>query len=128
IALRPAVVAAVVVVLAALGATSSPSVAKSEFLGWQHWDLRHSGDALVSVSYVWDAQYGGIHFPKKVTPVLRIAGPGRSLYWRATVLDAFNGTRWAQQLRSLALRTDGHGRTVVALGASSPPRGTKSGG
>jgi protein-glutamine gamma-glutamyltransferase len=125
IALRPTVVAAVVVVLAALGATSSPSVAKSEFLGWQHWDLRHSEDALVSVKYVWDAQYGGIHFPKKVTPVLRIAGPGRSLYWRATVLDGFDGTRWVQQLGTLAVRPDNHGRTVVAVGRSYPHAAAK---
>jgi protein-glutamine gamma-glutamyltransferase len=127
IALRPAVVAAVVVLLAALGATSSPSVAKSAFLGWQHWDLRHSEDAPVSVSYVWDAQYGGIHFPKKVTPVLRIAGPGRSLYWRATVLDAFDGTRWVQQLSPLPLRRDSHGRTLVGVGRSYPRAATRSG-
>ena len=125
IAARPAVVAGVAVVLAAIAATSSPSVAKSAFLGWQHWDPRHSGDAPVSVAYVWDAQYGGIHFPKKVTPVLRIAGPGRSLYWRATVLDAFDGARWVQQLRDLPDRPSDRGLTNVAVGPSYPKAAAK---
>ena len=44
----------------------------------------------VWVSYVWDANYGGIQFPKKVTTVLRINGPKRGLYWRATTLDLFD--------------------------------------
>ena len=43
----------------------------------------------VSVAYVWDAQYGGIRFPRKRTTVLEIKAPRRSLYWRAAVLDSF---------------------------------------
>jgi len=50
------------------------------------------------VRYVWDARYGGIRFPKKETTVLSIRAPRRPQYWRATVLDRFDGTRWREHL------------------------------
>ena len=53
-----------------------------------------SAGAPISVSYVWDAQYGGIQFSKKERTVLRITGPKRGLYWRATTLDQFDSDRW----------------------------------
>ena len=50
----------------------------------------------VSVRYVWDADYGGIEFPRKKTTVLRITGPKRGLYWRAATLDLFDSDRWLE--------------------------------
>jgi len=50
------------------------------------------------VRYLWDAHYGGVSFPKKITTVLSIRAPRRPMYWRATVLDRFDGTRWREHL------------------------------
>jgi transglutaminase-like putative cysteine protease len=97
--LQPAVVAGVVLALAAIGATSSEAVAKSEFLSWKRWDPYDRPDRPVGVRYVWDANYGGIRFPEKVTTVLTVEGPERAHYWRATTLDTFDGDRWIEDLR-----------------------------
>jgi transglutaminase-like putative cysteine protease len=86
------------VILCAVAAASSPAIAKSEFLGWQSWDFYTRPQTPVSVSYVWRSDYSGIHFPKKVTTVLRIKGPPASLYWRATTLDEFDGYGWIERL------------------------------
>ncbi|HEY7195847.1 MAG TPA: transglutaminaseTgpA domain-containing protein [Gaiellaceae bacterium] len=92
----PAIVAAAVLVLAAVGASTSQAVAKGAFLNWQAWDFYDPPDDPVSVSYVWAARYTGIDFPAKRTTVLKIKedGPRRALYWRATTLDEYNGTSW----------------------------------
>jgi transglutaminase-like putative cysteine protease len=99
--LRPAVVAGAVLALAALGATSSDAVAKSEFLSWKGWDPYDQPDRPVGVRYVWDANYGGVRFPAKATTVLTVDGPQRSLYWRATTLDTFSDNRWIEDLRPI---------------------------
>jgi transglutaminase-like putative cysteine protease len=93
---RLALVAAAAVVGGALALSSSPAVAKSAFLDWQHWDFYTRPQNAVSVRYIWDAQYGGVSFPKKTTTVLTIRAPRRPYYWRATVLDRFDGTRWLE--------------------------------
>jgi transglutaminase-like putative cysteine protease len=91
----PALVAGAVLVLAAAGASTSAAVAKDGVLAWERWDP--SGTARqVSVKYVWDANYGGIEFPKQRTTVLRVVGPKRGLYWRATTLDQFTDDRWIE--------------------------------
>jgi len=95
---RLALVAAAAVVGGALALSSSPAVAKSAFLDWQHWDFYTRPQNAVSVRYVWDAQYGGVSFPKKTTTVLTIHAPQRPYYWRATVLDRFDGTRWLEHV------------------------------
>ena len=91
-----AAVAGVAVVLCALVASTSPAVAKPEFLKWQGWDFYTRPQKPVSVDYVWNSSYGGIRFPKKVTTVLKIKGPPQSLYWRATTLDVFDGRGWVE--------------------------------
>ena len=96
---RLALVAAVAVLGGALALSSSPAVAKSAFLDWQHWDPYTKPQEAVSVRYVWDANYGGVLFPKKRTTVLTIRAPHRSFYWRATVLERFDGTRWLEDVR-----------------------------
>jgi transglutaminase-like putative cysteine protease len=95
---RLALVAAGAVVAGAFALSSSPAVAKSAFLDWQHWDFSTHSQKSVSVRYVWDAQYNGIRFPKKQTVVMTIRAPHRPFYWRATVLDRFDGTRWLERL------------------------------
>ena len=96
---RQALLAGAVLVLAAAAASTSPAVAKGAFLGWQSWDAYDAPDDPVSVAYVWDANYDGIAFPEKKTTVLKVRGPSRPLYWRATTLDVFAGHRWVQQRR-----------------------------
>jgi hypothetical protein len=93
---RLALVAAGAVLGGALALSSSPAVAKSAFLDWQNWDFYTRPQKSVSVRYIWDARYGGVSFPKKQTTVLTIRAPHRSYYWRATVLDRFDGVRWLE--------------------------------
>jgi protein-glutamine gamma-glutamyltransferase len=97
---RLALGAGAVVIVGALALSSSAAVAKTAFLDWQHWDFYTRPQKPVSVRYVWDANYGGVRFPKKRTTVLTIRAPRRPLYWRATVLDRFDGTRWREHLRT----------------------------
>jgi protein-glutamine gamma-glutamyltransferase len=91
----PALVAGAVLVLVAAGASSSAAVAKDGVLAWERWTPGGTGQP-VSVSYVWEGTYGGIEFAKKRTTVLRITGPRRGLYWRATTLDQFDSDRWLE--------------------------------
>lgn len=95
---RLALIAASAVLGGALALSSSPAVAKSAFLDWQHWDFYTRPQKAVSVQYLWDAHYGGVRFPKTKTTVLTIRAPHRSYYWRATVLDRFDGTRWLEHV------------------------------
>src|SRR5262249_47711766 len=74
-------------------APTSAAVAKGGIVAWQRWNF-HPGTPPVSVQFVWDAQYGGLHWPRKRTTVLEVKAPDRSLYWRAAVLDNFTGARW----------------------------------
>ena len=86
----PALVAGAVLVAVAAVASSSAAVAKEGVLAWEQWSPSGIGGDPVSVRFVWNANYGGISFPKKKTTVLRITGPKRGLYWRATTLDTFD--------------------------------------
>jgi protein-glutamine gamma-glutamyltransferase len=102
---RLALGAGAVVIFAAFALSSSAAVAKTAFLDWQHWDFYTRPQKPVSVRYVWDANYAGVRFPKKVTTVLSIRAPRRPMYWRATVLDDFDGTRWREHLSRVADRS-----------------------
>jgi transglutaminase-like putative cysteine protease len=93
---RLALGATAVVVVGAFLLSSSAAVAKNAFLDWQHWDFYTRPQKPVSVRYVWDSNYGGVRFPKKVTTVLSIRAPRQPMYWRATVLDEFDGRRWLE--------------------------------
>ena len=98
----PALVAGTVLVLAAAGASTSAALAKDGVLAWERWDPNGPSREQVSVGYVWDANYGGIEFAKRKTTVLRIRGPERGLYWRATTLDQFTDDRWIESLPTLS--------------------------
>jgi transglutaminase-like putative cysteine protease len=95
---RLALGAAVAVMFGAFALSSSAAVAKDAFLDWQHWDFYTRPQKPVSVRYVWDANYNGVRFPKKATTVLSIQAPNNPQYWRATVLDRFDGTRWREHV------------------------------
>jgi transglutaminase-like putative cysteine protease len=95
---RLALGASAAVVVGAFLLSSSTAVAKDAFLDWQHWDFYTRPQKPVSVRYVWNANYGGVRFPKKETTVLSIRAPNRPEYWRATVLDRFDGTRWLEHV------------------------------
>jgi len=97
-ALAPALVAGGLIVAGALALSSSPAVAKGELLHWEGWDLYTKPDRAVGITYVWDSNYSGLNWPKKRTTVLKIAAPSRSLYWRATTLDAYVGGNWIEDL------------------------------
>ena len=97
----PALLAGAALVLAAAGASTSAAVAKDGVLAWERWDPNGTS-RQVSVDYVWDANYGGIEFPKQKTTVLRVFGPKRGLYWRATTLDQFTADRWIEDPTPLA--------------------------
>jgi transglutaminase-like putative cysteine protease len=95
---RTTLVAAAAVLVGAFALSTSAAVAKDAFLDWQHWDFYTRPQKPVSVGYIWDARYGGVRFPKKRTTVLMIRAPRTPQYWRATVLDQFDGTRWREDL------------------------------
>ena len=109
-------------VLAALAVSTQPAVAKSGFLDWQRWDPYTRPAKVVGVHYVWNAQYEGFSFPRKVTTVLKVKAPPRSVYWRATTLDEYTGGRWIEDLKPLTPQLfDGKNEVVTSdpLAASS---------
>ena len=85
-------------VILALTASSSGAVAKSQFLNWQDWNLSEKAGKPVSVEYVWRSNYNGIRWPRKRTRVFTVHAPARSVYWRATTLDAFVRDKWDEDL------------------------------
>ena len=88
-----------ITVLVALALSASGAVAKPALLHWQGWNPYAHHAKPVSVSFVWDATYTGISFPKKRTTVLTVTAPENiGTYWRATVLDGFAGDRWVEHL------------------------------
>ena len=112
---------AAVLVVAALLAATTDAVAKPAFLRWEQWDLYDRPAPPVSVRYVWQANYNGISFPEKPTVVLRVRVPStaRSLYWRATTLDEYNGWVWDERLE-LGDRSPAQSVDVTALDAMLP--------
>ena len=101
--LAHAAAAAAVLVAASVGFSTTDAVAKRGFVDWDSWDFYDRPDDPVDVSYVWDGNYDGIRFPKEKTTVLKVKvpGPRRSLYWRATTLDEYTGRIWREELASL---------------------------
>src|SRR5207302_2886104 len=65
-------------------------------VSWQQWDFYTAPAPPVSVSYVWNAQYEGLHLPRRRTTVLEVQAPRESLYWRAALLDDFAADRWSE--------------------------------
>ncbi len=105
------------VVIVALLAAALPGVARGNLLSWRDWRFV-SGSTRVGVSYVWNQSYTGLSWPPTHTEVLKIHADQPS-YWRATVLDKFDGTRWVQDLQSTAWGAPG--KTLHVPAAEVPP-------
>jgi transglutaminase-like putative cysteine protease len=97
---RQPLLAGAAIVIAAVAVSTSPSVAKGEFVdGWRTWDVSLGDAPSVGVEYVWDSNYAGIRFPQKPTTVLSVdADQQAGVYWRATTLDLFGRGRWLEDL------------------------------
>ena len=90
--------AGAIVLVLALGLTSSAGAGKRQFVNWENWDFYNQPDNPVTVSYVWRGNYDGVSFPNKRTRVLRVRASSRATYWRATTLDSFTVDRWDEDL------------------------------
>jgi protein-glutamine gamma-glutamyltransferase len=97
----PQILVGIGIVVVALVASSSGAVAKGQFVDWENWDFYNKPGKPVNVEYVWRANYDGIEFPKDRTRVFTVQAPARSVYWRATTLDAFTNDHWDEDLYSL---------------------------
>jgi transglutaminase-like putative cysteine protease len=117
-ALGSALVAGGVIVVVALGASSSPALAKRAFLGWQHWDLYTKPARPVDVSYVWNSSYSGLTFRGKPTTVFTVKASPQPHYWRVSVLNTVVDGRWFEEPEPF------YGREPVPLGEDGliPPR------
>jgi transglutaminase-like putative cysteine protease len=101
------------IVLAAFAASTSTAVASGEVLHWQGWDFYTKRAKPVGVAYVWDSNFAGLHFPRKVTTVLTIEAPSRETYWRATTLDRFDGVDWIEAPGTTVTPARINGRDVL---------------
>jgi hypothetical protein len=115
-------VAIAALVLLAAFASTSTAVAKGGFVQWNDWDFYDRPDDPVDVRYVWDANYDGISFPEKKTVVLKVktSGPKRSLYWRATSLDDYDGTAWTEALQLTGRANPGEAVDVTFIDPNLP--------
>jgi len=83
--------------LAVVGAVivgEAPGVSKAAFLNWQSWNPLADAAPRVSVGYVWNQNYGPLHWPKKTTQVFQVTTP-RPLYWKAATLNDFVDDHWS---------------------------------
>jgi transglutaminase-like putative cysteine protease len=97
----PQILVGLGIVVIALVASSTGAVAKGQFVDWENWDFYNKPGKPVDVEYVWRANYDGIQFPKDRTRVFTVRAPDRSVYWRATTLDAFVDDHWDEDLYAL---------------------------
>jgi transglutaminase-like putative cysteine protease len=89
-----------VLVLAAV-AVGSATAAQRGAVHWQSWNFAGGGRGT-SVSFVWNAQYGGLHWPRKTTVALQVKSKASPNYLRAAVLDDFAADRWTIGIPRLA--------------------------
>jgi transglutaminase-like putative cysteine protease len=143
IAVGAAILAASLVLLAGLGSSRTPVVAlpaigavvlasvavgsaaaaRHGLVDWQTWDPTGSGGGHVGSGFVWNAQYGGISWPRRRTVVLEVHAPRQPRFLRATVLDEFASDAWtgvaltaADSLEpAAALRPGNQTREVVTV-------------
>ena len=106
-------------VVAGLVVGGAPGVSKDAFLGWQKWDPLAKQSPRVNVQYVWDQTYKPLHWPKKKTVVMEVHSP-IPLYWKATVLTAFNDDRWTEGGGSIPLANQVGGSYLVPPGLLPP--------
>jgi transglutaminase-like putative cysteine protease len=97
------------VVLVAAIAGSVPGIARAGLVDWRSWggSSGADGDAVATdVRYAWDQSYDGLHYQGDPLVVLRIRS-ARPSYWRVTVLDSFDGLRFAERDPAAAIAAAG---------------------
>ena len=77
-------VLAVATVVAGLVVGSAPGVAKGALFDWRHWNPLAGNGPEVSVGYVWNQDYGSLHWPKQITTVFQVQS-AQPHYWKAGV-------------------------------------------
>ena len=87
-------------------------------LDWTSWRLGTDPATRVGVRYVWDQSYRGLHWPRVVTDVFSVRAP-RPEYWRATILEQFDGLRFREGSPGAA-STPGGAVLVTATPAVGP--------
>ncbi len=118
----PALVAGAVLVLAAAGASTSAALAKDGVLAWERWDP--NGTIAASLRQLrLGRELRRDRVSEAEDGVLRVRGPQRGLYWRATTLDQFDGRSLARE-PDAALDRPGAGTPAER---PAPARTSKSG-
>jgi transglutaminase-like putative cysteine protease len=122
VAMGAAILAAALVLLAGLGSRRVPALAlpaaaavataavvvgpataaRHGLVHWQTWNLAHVATGPSAVSFVWNAQYGGLKWSGRPTNVLQVQSDRPPAYLRAAVLDDFVGDAWAVGLQRAA--------------------------
>ncbi|MDX6584141.1 MAG: protein-glutamine gamma-glutamyltransferase [Solirubrobacterales bacterium] len=82
-----------VAVAVAAGVLSLPLVARLNGPAW--WDYQSWSwfGAQPTVTFQWDHDYGPLDWPRDGTTLMTV-DTTRPLYWKASVLDRFDGYRW----------------------------------
>jgi transglutaminase-like putative cysteine protease len=104
-------VLAVATVVAGLVVGSAPGVAKGALFDWRHWNPLAGNGPQVSVGYVWNQDYGPLHWPKQTTTVFQVQS-AHPHYWKAGVLTVFDGTRWVS---STATQASYHATDAIGI-------------
>ncbi len=107
-------VLAVATVVAGLVVGSAPGVAKGALFDWRHWNPLAGNGPQVSVGYVWNQDYGPLHWPKQTTTVFQVQS-AHPHYWKAGVLTVFDGTHWVS---SPATQANYHATDAIGIPTS----------
>ncbi len=107
-------VLAVATVVAGLVVGSAPGVAKGALFDWRHWNPLAGNGPQVSVGYVWNQDYGPLHWPKQTTTVFQVES-AHPHYWKAGVLTVFDGTHWVS---SPATQANYHATDAIGIPTS----------
>jgi hypothetical protein len=62
-------------------------------LDYRNWNISFSSATPRTISYSWDHTYGPLRWPRGGHTLFTVVGTSPQ-YWRATVLDRFDGLRW----------------------------------
>ncbi|HEY1480953.1 MAG TPA: transglutaminaseTgpA domain-containing protein, partial [Gaiellales bacterium] len=119
----PLLAFALPVVLVAAIAGSVPGIARAGLVDWRAWGGSGGADrdaVATDVRYAWDQSYDGLHYQGDPLVVLRIRS-ARPSYWRVTVLDAFDGLRFAERVPAAATAAAGAEARV-----DPPPAGPRT--
>jgi len=107
-------VLAVATVVAGLVVGSAPGVAKGALFDWRHWNPLAGNGPQVSVGYVWNQDYGPLHWPKQTTTVFQVQS-AHPHYWKAGVLTVFDGAHWVS---SPATQANYHATDAIGIPTS----------